>query len=235
MKDVNNVNNKLPKYCSKYYIRKEIEHIAYKICIINYEFNLFKELTTGENKKYICDRFPETFSHTIDALFLKLLIELAKLFDNDDDSICIPAFLNKYKKHKNIYNEKEYIYIKKINSNKKHRFYLQPKRINACINELEKDIKNNESIIKYLKTRRNKSLVHNDKKFEFNRNKKFSKSPITYEQLEKFIEILFNDINQIYMSLFGTQVKYLNDYISEIKYLKDLIKKDFETKTVNIY
>jgi predicted glutamine amidotransferase len=77
-----------------------------------------------------------------------------------------------------------------------------------------------------LKKSRNKLFAHNDKKFNFNSKKKIGKSKIKYEDIERFIDLILEDINVLYRSLTGSTYAFSYYELDEINYISNLIEKD---------
>lgn len=78
------------KYNSKYYLKKEIDIIMTDLYEINKAFELFKDISSGENYKYICKSIPHSIKIILDCLLEKVLLGLAKLLcDKFKNSITI--------------------------------------------------------------------------------------------------------------------------------------------------
>ena len=95
------MNKSQKKYSSKYHLKKEFEIILNKMYIINLDFELYKNLKSGEIKKYITDYIPYTSQIILNSLFNNIILELSKIIiDNSDykgyENICIKNLLKKY-------------------------------------------------------------------------------------------------------------------------------------------
>lgn len=219
---------------SKYKIKKEIEIIIHKLFVIKKEFYLRKNLTTGENLEYICRKFPYMFSTIIDSLDNNYQINLIKLLNDDNkyhNNICISDIIRLFNNNSNIFVTKKYCFIPCNGEKKfKKKFELHPDDINTLFKKLKSDIISNQKIIDYLKCRRNKSLAHNDKKFNFDpfRNK-FTKKRIQYSEIESLINILMEDMTDIYYSLYGIKYYYNFEEKSELIFLKDILKNFYKS------
>lgn len=218
----------MSKYKSKYYLKKEIDIIMICLHKINRSFKLFKELSSGDNYKYICSSIPHSMEIILDTLFESVLLELSKLLcDKDKKSITILDIISLYKTDKQYFKEKKYYYAIDINTGQKVRRNFNNVDVQKNINKLENDIKNNQMVIKYLGKRRNKSLAHNDKKFQY-KKMKYSNKKILYSDIESLIRVLIEDINMISSNIFGVTYAFINNEKEEIEYLCNLIKQDEE-------
>ena len=198
-------------YNSKHYLKKEFSFILNKLYIIKQDYELLKLLTSNEEKEYITDNIPHTSKIILYALFNNIILELSKItVDSPDykgmENINIKNFLKKYDENKELYKEKKYYYATEINTNKKHRIKLENNSCDEIIKEYREIEKNNKHLIEYLKTRRNKTIAHNDKKFGFDSKNKYSKKVPTYQQLEKFINDIYDVTNKLNKSVFGALI-----------------------------
>lgn len=217
----------MAKYKSKYYLKKEIDIIMNNLYEINRAFELFKNISSSDNHKYICKTIPFCTKVILEALFEKVLLGLAKLLcDKDNKSITVLDIIDLYNTNKEYFKEKKYYYATDINTGKKIRRKFDNKNVKNDINQLQKDINNNKYVIEYLTKRRNKSLAHNDKKYQYDRRKRYSNKKILYKDLEELISILTKDINMISMDVFGVTYAFTNNEKEEIEYLCNLIKED---------
>ena len=216
---------------SKYYIHKEIELLIIKLFHIKQMYCVYKKIKFKNGYNEIYNRLPSLLNIILPILLDKIILELSGLVvDHDDEDLCILGFIYKYKEYKNDYHEMKYIYIKEINTRKKHRLYLDTNSINDVINEFEEYIEQNKKILKYIKKSRDKLIAHNDKKIHFNKNYKYDdmKKTITFDELDSFIEGLYKRMNIIYCTLFKTQFAYSESLDSEMKYLNDLLLEDYQ-------
>ena len=217
----------MAKYKSKYYLKKEIDIIMKNLYEINCAFGLFKDLSSGKNHEYICKSIPYSMKIILDTLFEKVLLELSKLLcDDDKKSITILDIVKLYKTDKQYFKEKKYYYAIDINTGKKIRRNFDVKNVQKDIDQLQYDIKNNKDVIEYLRKCRNKSLAHNDKKFQYDRKNKYSNKKILYSDIESLIKILIKDINAISMDVFGITYAFTNNEKEEIEYICNFIQED---------
>lgn len=216
---------------SKYYIHKEIELIIIKLFNIKQMYYVYKKIKFKNGYNEIYNNLPSLSNMILSVLLDKIILELSGLVvDHDDEDLCILGFIYKYNEYKNDYHEMKYIYIKEIDTGKKHRLYLNTDSISDVMSDLEKYIKQNEKIIKYIKKSRDKLIAHNDKKIHFNKNFKYDdmKKTITYDEFNSFIEDLYKKMNNIYCTLFKTQFAYSDNFDSEMKYLNNLLLDDYK-------
>ena len=68
-------------------------------------------------------------------------------------------------------------------------------------------------------------MAHNDKKYGFDKRNKYSKEKVTYYDVDRFIDILIEDVNNISSCIFGVTYVFTYDEIDEVNYIKDLLKK----------
>ena len=220
-------------YCSKYYLKRELVYLLHKMLRIKTNFELFKDLKTGEVKEYITDNIPKCSYWILTALSNNVFLELSKIIVDTPEfqgkeNICLKNLIKLYKNDCSLFKLKKYYYIKGMN-NKRKRIYISVQSINNIIQNLEDKTDKNNKIFDFLKQLRHKDLAHNDKEFGFKSKRKFSKKSISYKELEDFINELYNDLNELYKSLFSTTMIYTNDYKDELSWLKEIMKKEIET------
>ena len=94
------------------------------------------------------------------------------------------------------------------------------------ISEYMKLEKENKNLIVYLNKKRNKTIAHNDKQYSFNRKIKYTKNVVTYEQLDNFIDSIYEIVNNLNKSIFG--ITTINTYYfrDELLWLNELIKNN---------
>ena len=219
------------KYNSKHHLKQEFSFILKKLHIIRLNYELFKSLTSNEEKKYITDNIPYTSEIILEALFNNIILELSKItVDSPEykglENINIKNFLKKYNENKELFKVKKYYYATEINTNKKHRIKLENNSCEEIIKKYKEIEKNNKHLIEYLKTRRNKTIAHNDEKFCFDSKNKYSKKVPTYQQLENFINDIYDIINELNKSIFGITTVSTYYFKTELDWLKELIKNN---------
>lgn len=221
----------MPKnYNSKYYLKKEINFLLNKLYIIKTNFELFKSLKSGDEKTYITDNIPFFGQVVLTALSKNMILELSKIIVDTpdfrgDENICIANLIEKYNQNKGILKLKKYYYVTGIEDNKRHRINLSNQSVDTIITSLSKKIDPKNKIYKYLKNNRHKELAHNDKAFGFKSQKKFIKEIVTYEELENYINKLYDDLNELNRSLFSTTTIYTYNFKEELQWLVDIIKE----------
>ena len=211
---------------SKYYLHKEIKLIMFKLYNLKQLFFILKKIQFVDGYKNIIKKLPKISNVILNSLLEKIVIELSGLVvDHNEDDLSIMSFIIKYHQYESDYKEKRYIYIYDINTNKKHRVYINTNSIKDDINELEQYIQNNEYIKKYIKKLRDKQIAHNDRRMSFNKNYRYDdlKTKVTYEELEQYIDNLFFYMNRIYSTLFKIKFAYYNELDSELKYLDSIL------------
>ena len=103
------------KFNSKYYLTKEIDYLFIKMYQIKVSFEIFKDLKSGEEKKFITDNIP-FFSQTIlTALSQNIFLELSKIIVDtpdfrDEENICLSNLIEKYNNDKSLFKLKKYYY-----------------------------------------------------------------------------------------------------------------------------
>lgn len=220
--------NKQKKYSSKYHLKKELEIIIEELYSIKRTYQLYKKILSKENSEIIVNNFPYMFSIMIKAMEEKVILGLYKTVydkDKDDKNICISDIIEIYNKNKTYFTEKKYYYIKHIDSNKKIRRYLNPKEIKDCFNQIDKDLKSIKGLKEFLRNFRRKKLAHLDKRYTFNTNIKYYKGKITLYDIEKFIDSMIEDMNNIYNSLFGSSYAFLYNELDELNALNKILNK----------
>lgn len=221
----------MPKnYNSKYYFKKEINFLLNKLYLIKTNFELFKSLKSGDEKTYITDNIPFFGQVVLTSLSKNMILELSKIIVDTpdfrgDENICIANLIEKYNQNKGILKLKKYYYVTGIKDNKRHRINLSNQSVDTIITSLSKKIDSKNKIYKYLKNNRHKELAHNDKAFGFKSQKKFIKEIVTYEELENYINKLYDDLNELNRSLFSTTTIYTYDFKEELQWLVDIIKE----------
>lgn len=219
---VSNIN-----YVSKYYIKKEINLLMMKITILRQNYIIFKQLKFKDGCANIQKVIPRAIQYISTALLDKIIIELSKLVvDINKDDLCINSFIRKYEENKKHFKEQKYIYVKEFNTGKRHRHYLDTNEIEKDFEDLENFLKTNVYIRNFLKKTRDKRVAHNDKRMSF--DSKYLpielKQRITYDEISKYIDGLFNKMNQIYFTLFKTQyAPYFTDAYNELNYLNEIL------------
>ena len=187
---------------------------------------MLKKIQFIDGYKNIIKKLPKISNVILNSLLEKIVIELSGLVvDHNEDDLSIMSFIIKYHQYESDYKEKRYIYIYDINTNKKHRVYINTNSIKNDINELEQYIQNNEYIKKYIKKLRDKQIAHNDRRMSFNKNYRYDdlKTKVTYEELEQYIDNLFFYMNRIYSTLFKIKFAFYNELDSELKYLDSIL------------
>lgn len=220
------MNNK-QMYSSKYHIEKEIDIIIKRLYIAKQNLQLIALLTSEKNESIFYNHLPHTLNIILKSLQEKALLELSKLVvDFKDNCITINDLYNHYQNNRDTFKVKKYYIVKEYGSEKRHRFYFDTKDIDISMQKLKHDLLVNIKICKYLKRRRNKSLAHNDKKLSFDTKNKYTKDKITYKELEDFINLLINDVNEISYCIFGKQYALIYPEIEEINYLRDILYEE---------
>lgn len=198
----------------------------FKLYNLKQLFFILKKIQFVDGYKNIIKKLPKISNVILNSLLEKIVIELSGLVvDHNEDDLSIMSFIIKYHQYESDYKEKRYIYIYDINTNKKHRVYINTNSIKNDINELEQYIQNNEYIKKYIKKLRDKQIAHNDRRMSFNKNYRYDdlKTKVTYEELEQYIDNLFFYMNRIYSTLFKIKFAYYNELDSELKYLDSIL------------
>lgn len=152
-------------------------------------------------------------------------MELSKLVvDSDKEDISIKRFIINYdaSKYKCV-TSKKYIYITDKNTHKKKRFYLKGMNdVSKDINKLKQMLIDKENISIFLQFVRNKKIAHNDKTI-FLVGKTKNKE-IAYSELENYIDDIYFLFNKIYTDIYGKQIYFSNNIISELEYLNKVLK-----------
>lgn len=198
----------------------------FKLYNLKQLFFILKKIQFVDGYKNIIKKLPKVSNVILNSLLEKIVIELSGLVvDHNEDDLSIMSFIIKYHQYESDYKEKRYIYIYDINTNKKHRVYINTNSIKNDIKELEQYIQNNEYIKKYIKKLRDKQIAHNDRRMSFNKNYRYDdlKTKVTYEELEQYIDNLFFYMNRIYSTLFKIKFAYYNELDSELKYLDSIL------------
>ena len=198
----------------------------FKLYNLKQLYFILKKIQFVDGYKNIIKKLPKISNVILNSLLEKIVIELSGLVvDHNEDDLSIMSFIIKYHQYESDYKEKRYIYIYDINTNKKHRVYINTNSIKDDINELEQYIQNNEYIKKYIKKLRDKQIAHNDRRMSFNKNYRYDdlKTKVTYEELEQYIDNLFFYMNRIYSTLFKIKFAYYNELDSELKYLDSIL------------
>lgn len=222
-------------YNSKHYLKKEFSFILNKLYIIKQDYELLKSLTSDEEKEYITDNIPHTSQLVLDSLYNNIIMELSKIIVDSSsfikrgkvyENINIKNFLKKYDENKHLFKEKKYYYATEIDTNKRHRIYLDNKSCDDLINEYKLIEKQNRHLLNFLKLKRDKTLAHNDKEYGFKKYIRYGKKRITYEQLEHFINDIYYIVNNLNKSVFGITTAWSYYFKDELFWLKDLIKNN---------
>lgn len=212
---------------NSYYLQKEINFILFKMNNIKLKYNLFKNLYLNNNFVNIKRKLPNTVTIFSEILINNILVELCALITNcDKDDISIKRFLVEYKngEFKKILKEKKYIYVKNSQTRRKKRLYLKNNNLDLEIIKLYKYFADSESTISFIKFFRNKKIAHFDKKIILVNSSDNNKKFLTYKELEKFIDIIYNNFHKIYSVAFGKDFVYSNNSIMELGYLNELLK-----------
>lgn len=215
---------------SKYRLKKELNIIILNLYNVKQNFQLFKKLKSGEYVEYISRQFPSMFNLILNSLINNCSMGLVKLVgDRAEDCITIYDIIRMYEENNELFVNKQFYYCKDVDTEKKHRLKFDLKSVKECIKKLQKDLKDNSKITKFLKQNRNKFLAHNDKILLFNKKAKIKdydpKIKVTYEEVEKFIDLLLEDLNSLSSSLFGITYAFLYEENDEIEFLKEILKQ----------
>lgn len=212
---------------TKNYVEKELKIIILNLYEAKRNYQLFKNMSSGNNYNFLCKRFPHFSNVVTNSLFRQSIIIIWRtIYDCDKKSVSINNLMDIYLANPNIFTLKKYYYIPEIGTQKKHRIDLKPEPVNKCILKINEDLKKYEFLGEYLKKSRNKLFAHNDKKFNFNPKKKIGKSKIKYEDIEKFIDLILEDTNVLYRSLTGSTYAFAYYELDEVNYISNLIEKD---------
>ena len=219
---------------TKYYLNKEIKLIVERVFYIKRLFTILNNLKPNKDYPYIHVKLPYIMTVIENTLIDKILLELScTIIDKDKEDLCIPWLIRKYENNKTKFKVKEYIYIKSIDDDRRHKLKIN-KDVNLEneFNSLKAFLLSNQKIMDFLKKYRDKQLAHHDKKLFFNKNNIYPelKVKITYEELEKFINELFIHINTIYLALSGIQYADGELGLDEIKYLNSLLCNDHKRR-----
>ena len=108
-------------------------------------FEVFKDLQSDEEKKYISDNVPSFTRVILSALSKNIFLELSKIIVDapdfkGDENICISNLIDKYTNSPNIFKLKKYYYVTNIDNNKKHRVTLNNQNIDIIINNLSQKV-----------------------------------------------------------------------------------------------
>ncbi len=210
---------------TKYYFEKELKFILCNIHEIKMKYSIFKQLYIDEKFNSINIRLCSISSIFSELLLKNILMELSKLVvDFDENDISIKRFIINYNnsKYKNL-TTKRYIYVTDINTHKKKRFYLKDMNdVSSDINILKQMLIDKENIRIFLKFVRDKKIAHNDK-IIFLVGKTRNKG-ITYSELENYINDIYFLFNKIYTDIYGKQIYFSNNVISELEYLNKVLK-----------
>ena len=129
-------------------MHKEINLIMFKLYNLKQLFFILKKIQFIDGYRNIIKKLPKISNVILNSLLEKIVIELSGLVvDHNEDDLSIMSFIIKYHQYESDYKEKRYIYIYDINTNKKHRVYINTNSIKNDINELEQYIQNNEYIL----------------------------------------------------------------------------------------
>lgn len=211
-----------------------MEIIIEKLYDIKRTFQLYKRLLSGDSHTTLCKNFPYMFSIIIKAMEEKFVLGLYKVvYDKGDNgkNICVSDIIDIYNKNKIYFTEKKYYYVKNIDSNKRIRRYLNPKEIDLCIIQINKDLNKTKGMKEFLRNFRRKNLAHLDKKYTFNKRIKYYKGKITYIDIERLIDDLLEDMNGLYNSIFGISYAFLYNELDELEYLNNVVISNINRKT----
>ncbi len=210
---------------TKYYLEKELNFILCNIHEIKMKYSMFKQLYIDEKFNSINIRLCSISSIFSELLLKNILMELSKLvIDFDENDISIKGFIINYSNSKYRHlTTKKYIYITDINTQKKKRFYLKDMNdVSSDINILKQMLVDKENIRIFLKFVRDKKIAHNDKTI-FLVGKTKNKG-IAYSELENYIDDIYFLFNKIYTDIYGKQIYFSNNVISELEYLNKVLK-----------
>lgn len=73
-------------------------------------------------------------------------------------------------------------------------------------------------------------MAHNDKAFGFKTNKKVIKEIVTYNEIDIYINELYNDLNELSKSLFSSSIAFGYNHKKELIWLVEIIKKHINDK-----
>jgi hypothetical protein len=185
-----------------------------------YRSNYLKELNQA----------PHFFQFTAKAHLDDCLLILARVLGKNAESLSIWEFLNFIELNLDIFSNASY--SKRVAS----RLYnenLTTSHIPITMIELSKDrtkLNNLESIVKNLKTRRDKTLAHIDLKF-ISQKKTINKDfPLQSEQIQSVIDIVFEILNR-YSSSFESSI-FSKEFLGEndLQYVMDALRFRIETR-----
>jgi len=200
--------NRLPKYSSPHYIKKEIKLLLYKLFTLKRNIDLFLTIIEKKDGNYLLKYLPNISTVVLDSLNNRIILELFKLIvDSDKNDLSVQSLLNKYSKHKTIFKNKKYVYIFDKKTGMRKRFYINTTRIEDCFNKLKYDLDNCNVSIKTLSVYRNKLIAHNDKSYNYDNRLIYDEEVILYEDISKTVKLLISDLNDIHLSIIGNKIE----------------------------
>ena len=215
-----------PKYSSKYYLKKELLFILNSLHNVKIYLELNNFMIYSEGGLIFNKKMPYIYNRVKESMVFKMFLEFARLFDTQKTTISIDRLITKYNKHNILFKEKMFYLANDSKTNKKKRIYLNPIEIKKLFNVLEEDRDKYNDLINVIRTIRDKALAHTENTYLFD-NKKFTiNNSVNYNQFKLIVDVFYNDIHEIYKSIYGVDIVYEEDFSSEVFHMMNLLKRD---------
>lgn len=201
-------------------IDKTLVEIAYlNSCVTMYK-NIYDYSIKKEYKKIYKDVSPTFFTFTSDIYKYRILMGLIRLYDTNYDTYSLSEIINECEKNKSLFpTERKIEFINEFNEPDEIIYNYD---IENVINEARNKISRCSEQIENLRKLRNKSYVHNDKKYYNNQIKLFEQYNFTWGDGDKLLKTAHEICNSI-LSILDHRTTY-QEYIDSDD-LKKLLAK----------
>ena len=217
------------KYKTSDFFKKELEIIVFNLYKVKNNYDIFLNISSGENYYYFCDRFSHLSNAILNSLFdstiisiYKTIADYNKIFQN---TLSLEDIKRIYNSNKKITKEKKTYEIK--NGKEKIELDLNPTKIPKCFSKIVLDQKKYLNVSNFIKYYRNKQVAHLDKETYFEKDMKISNLNVKYSELEEYINIMYEDTRELYRSITGSSLMYNNDSLEDLNYISKIIKNDY--------
>lgn len=185
---------------------------------------LRKNLQKGAEYEKLLEFSPCFWTITLNNLLSKVLLETAKLYDENKDCMGLKKIINICEQHQKLFPESRTIMFTDGYTGEKDS-YIEEKDIVADIKSARQKYQSIKDIRVQLITLRDKHLAHTDKSVFLETEEFFREVSLKGEALEKLMGIAADIVNTFLMNLsdtkFYTELENADDYIKLLHYAKE--------------
>ena len=212
------------KKMNKDELKKEIEFYLNDFKMIYDSFEIYKGIKkNGSKYSNEINSISQLIVPVLDSLQYTFLMGLAKMLLEDEDKN-IQNLLTLCGYNKDIFpteHRREYICDEEVIS-----FEIDKVNIQEDIKNIKNQLRVHKQTIMNLDNIRNKFLAHNDEEYYNDVNKLFKENNITYEEIEKLLEMIMNALNTLIKDLVDTTWLFRTEGVEDFIYICEKLKKN---------